>query len=172
MKAKLPTEKQRESRRLQEKRDGFKPCGQARCPICDQLSECDKRRLIKSVKCSTTGEEIVIKGELTCSTSSVIYCITCLRGGRLCPSFPQYIGETKRSLKERMRGHRGSIIQPSQENCSAPKGIHFKSPGHSISDLRIIPIEHVKDGDLRRKVRESFYIQKFDTVYNGLNIRK
>ena len=71
-----------------------------------------------------------------------------------------------------MRGHRGTIIQPAQENNSAPVGCHFRSNGHAVCDLEITPIEHVTCDDLTRKVRESFYIQKFNTVLDGLNIKK
>ena len=48
-----------------------------------------------------------------------------------------------------------------------------KSQGHSVCDLEIIPIEKIRqDNPLVRKVRESFYIDKFDSAKNGLNVRK
>ena len=146
-----------------------KPCRKSRCPICDNLS--DKDNIIKSVIVSATGEKLDIKGKLTCSSTNVVYCITCKRGGRTCPEFPQYIGETKNTLKERMCGHRGTIIQPGQQNTSAPVGCHFRSNGHSLSDLEIVPIEKVIGDDMTRKVRQSFYIKKFMSVTNGLNVR-
>ena len=84
------------SQRRREAQSGFKPCRQSKCPVCDHLS--DKNKVIKSVIASSTGEEIKVKGELTCSTTSVVYCITCRRGGRICPTNPQYIGETNKEI--------------------------------------------------------------------------
>ena len=135
VKAKLPASRLRTSRRAHH---GFKPCGQSKCPVCDQLKV--KNKVISSITCSTTGEEIGIKTRLTCISKNLVYCITCTRGGRVCPTHPQYIGETKKELKERLRGHRGTITQECQENTTAPVGVHFRSQGHSICDLSLIHI--------------------------------
>lgn len=169
VRAKLPVNQERSSKRLQENQEGFRPCKKDKCPVCDQLR--NNASVIRSVTVSATGEEIQVKGRLTCSSQNVIYCITCKRGGRACPNFPQYIGETKNSLRERMRGHRGTVIQPGQENTSAPVGQHFRSTSHSICDLEIIPIEQIRQDDMTRKVRESYFIKKFRSVTNGLNIK-
>ena len=51
--------------------------------------------------------------------------------------------------------------------------MHFRLPGHSVCDLQLIPIEKIKSKDtLVRKVREKYLINKFDSAYNGLNIKK
>ena len=48
-----------------------------------------------------------------------------------------------------------------REVLTEPAGDHFiNTPGHSVSDLR---------GCVLEKVREHFYIQKFDSYRNGLN---
>ena len=107
--------------------------------------------------CSNTGEVMEIKDKLTCSSSNIIYLITCRRGGRVCPTHPQYVGETGKEAKERLRGHRGTVTQPGQENTQAPVGVHFRAPGHSYADLAFIPIEQVKSKD--NMVRESYLIK-------------
>ena len=168
VKAKLPGKMSRESRSTAID-TGFKPCRKSNCPVCDQLRV--KSKVIKSVNISSTQEEFQIKSKLSCSSSNVIYCITCRRGGRLCPAHPQYIGETGKEVRERFRGHRGTITQPSQANTAAPVGIHFRSNGHSLCDLDFIPIEKIYGDNMTRKVRESFLIKKFDSVSKGLNIR-
>ena len=57
--------------------------------------------------------------------------------------------------------------------ATAPVGIHFRQPGHSIHDLEIIPLEKIRqENSLLRKIRESFYIQKFNCVSKGLNKKK
>ena len=169
VKAKLPANHDRSSRRLQENLNGFKPCREQNCPVCDQLK--DKSKIIRSITCSATGESVEIRSKLTCTTRNVIYCITCRRGGRACPDNPQYIGETKLSVRDRLRGHRGTIIQPAQDNTSAPVGVHYRKAGHSICDLEMIPIEKIRQDGRTRKSRERFYIQKFDVVRAGLNIK-
>lgn len=149
--------------------DGFKPCRQSKCPVCDLLKD---KSPVTSVTCSATGELIKVSGRLTCTSSNLIYCITCRRGGRLCPTHPQYIGETGKQLRERARGHRGTVVQPGQQDTTTPVGVHFRGPGHGICDLEIIPIEKVRQDVLTRKVRESYHIGVFDSVTRGLNLRK
>ena len=76
-----------------------------------------EKKVVTSVKCSATGKEVKVKGRLTCTSTNVVYCITCRRGGRICPTHPQYIGETGKQVKERARGHRGTVTQ----QCSVRK---------------------------------------------------
>ena len=121
---------------------------------------------------SATGEKMRIKDKLTCSSSNIIYMVTCRRRGRVCPFHPQYIGETGKEAKERLRGHRGTIKQLGQENTQAPVGVHFRAPGNSYADIFFIPIEKIRSRDsMVRKVRdwESYYIQKFNSLMSGLN---
>ena len=62
------------------------------------------------------------------------------------------------------------MIQKGQEDTTAPVGVHFRQAGHSIHDLEIIPVERVRQkNNLLRKIRESFYIEKFNSVNKGLN---
>ena len=167
VRAKLPANQRRSRSRAPDR--GFKPCRDRNCPVCDHLEV--KDRVIKTVKCSSTGEVLEMKSSMTCTTTNLVYCITCKRGGRVCPTHPQYIGETSKSLRERLRGHRGTVVQPSQVNTSAPVGLHFRQSNHSVCDLEIVPIERNRRDNITRKVRESFFIKKYDTVENGLNIK-
>ena len=98
------------------------------------------KNTVEEVIICSTGEKMRIKDKLTCSFSNIIYMITCRRGGRVCPSHPQYIGETWKEAKKRLRGHRGIITQPGQENIWAPLGVAFRAPGHSYADVSFIPI--------------------------------
>ena len=106
VKSKLPS-RQRFTR---EKRDkvGFKPCNKSRSLVCEQMG----KNTVEEVIISATGEKMRIKDKLTCSSSKIIY----MRGGRVCPSHPQYIGEKGKEPKERLRGLRGPITQIGQEN--------------------------------------------------------
>ena len=53
----------------------------------------------------------------------------------------QYIGETKRTLRERFTEHRQATNNPSHANASAAVPTHFNLPDHSIEDMTLIPLE-------------------------------
>ena len=54
----------------------------------------------------STGQSFKIKSHITCETFNVIYMIQCTKCNL------QYIGETKRRLKDRFYEHRRPIINP------------------------------------------------------------
>ena len=53
----------------------------------------------------------------------------------------QYIGETKRTLRERFTEHRQSTNNPDHANASAAVPSRFNLPDHSLADIRLIPLE-------------------------------
>ena len=84
-----------------------------------------------------------------------------------------YIGETGRRLRDRAQEHRGYINQKVNNEI----GSHFNLPGHSVADLVVTAIEKVhpsrdnKNIDQLRKIRESYWIEKYDAVELGANTR-
>ena len=66
--------------------------------------------------------------------------------------------------------HRGSITQGKIDKAV---GRHFNQPGHSVADMRICGIERVlpRGNPALRKIRESLWIDRYDCVANGANIR-
>ena len=112
-----------------------------------------------------SGEIYEIKSLLDCTTKNVIYKLGCKK----CKNF-LYIGETARRLCDRFQEHRGYVTQ---RVLSQPTGEHFNSKGHSIADLTVQGIEHIKSSDpFIRKTREAFWIQKYDATRFGSNSRK
>ena len=94
---------------------------------------------------------------------------------------PQYVGVTQRQARVRFSEHLGSAVQPSQVDTIKPVGVHFRSPGHSHSDMRFLPIEKVRSNDrFILEARESFWIDKYksiknipvDVIEHGLNLKK
>ena len=84
--------------------------------------------------------------------------------------YPPSVHRRDGSSRERLKEHRGTITQLGQVNTTAPVGVHFRQPGHSYSDLVLVPIEKIRSRDpMVRKVREQFYINKFSSIENGLN---
>ena len=87
----------------------------------------------------------------------------------------QYIGETKRRLKDRFNEHRRTIDNPNSKSKPTTAAQHFiSSPNHTANDIQLIPIEKVfSNRDSIRKAREAFLILKGRTlVPDGLNIRE
>ena len=102
-----------------------------------------------------------IEHQVDCQTANVIYCLSCLK----CKE--QYIGETEKSLSVRFRQHRGYVRNREIEKST---GEHFNKPGHTMADMKVTIPEKVRSQDPQlRKVRESLFIQKFNTKYKGLN---
>ena len=85
----------------------------------------------------------------------------------------QYIGETKRTLRERFTEHRQSTNNPDHANASAAVPSHFNLPDHSLADIRLIPLElQPSKNTARRKAREAYFIEKGRTLSpEGLNRR-
>ena len=56
----------------------------------------------------------------------------------------QYIGKTKRRLKDRFNKHRRTVDK--QTNISKPTAVseHFLSNDHTATDMQLIPLEIVK----------------------------
>ena len=88
------------------------PCGSFRCgkncATCPYISDG-----LTSYTFFSTGETRTIKSNLTCDTKSLIYMIQCNRCNL------QYIGETKRRLKDRFNEHRRTINNPNTKSKPA-----------------------------------------------------
>ena len=55
-------------------------------------------------------------------------------------------------------------------NLLQPTGRHFNLKGHSLSNMNVTVLENVKKKDIYyRKERESYFIRKFNTYYEGMN---
>ena len=81
-----------------------------------------------------------------------------------------YIGETRRTIKNRLAHHRGYVVNNHSDKAT---GSHFTLPGHSLANMRCTVLEQVKvKSDLYRKEREKYFINKFNTIEEGLNRKK
>ena len=79
----------------------------------------------------------------------------------------QYVGESKRRLKDRFAEHQGYVRD---KDLTKATGQHFNTRGHSIYDMQITILEHVKNADeVFRKIREKMYINLFNTELKGMN---
>ena len=79
----------------------------------------------------------------------------------------QYIGETKRRLKDRFNEHRRPIFNPTGNYIHTVVSEHFIKPViiPTIIYILLIPIEKLKNGrGFFRKAREAHLIQKAKTI--------
>ena len=149
--------------------DGFKRCGRASCRLCP-FTNIRQGTVLKTVRVSSTGEEMAIRGNITCTTSNILYLGTCVKGDRTCPDNPQYCGETGKTAEERFVGHRNTIVQACHDHTNLPVGQHFREPGHSVSDFVFTPIERIYSRNVFvRKARERLMINNLNLISDGLN---
>ena len=86
------------------------------------------------IQSSNTSKKIEINGTFNCKTRNVVYCITCEH----CKL--QYIGQTTRSLDERVREHIGYIRNLYTNQAT---GEHFNLSGHELYHLKVSVLEKV-----------------------------
>ena len=128
-------------------------CGEA-CTACPYVL---KGKAVKINK---------IERKVNCNTFNCIYMIQCSKDN--CNK--RYIGQTGRLLKFRIADHRGYI---QNQVTSKATGTHWNQPGHSMADMKFTVLEQVKYNDRNyREERETYFINKFDTFYSGLNKEK
>lgn len=153
VKTKLPSRKQRTL-------PGLKKCQQPRCNTCSYIQEGKK-----VVSSNNKKIYINLQESVTCESKNVVYCISC---DKAACNFVQYIGETQAKLKVRFGQHLGYVR--STDHDKYPTGKHFNLPGHSMTNMKLSVLEKCKlDSSNYRKIREAEYINKFDTLRNGLN---
>ena len=142
---------------------GFYACSSARCQLHARFAI-----LGPKVKSSRTGVSFPIKGHITCSSSGVIYVLTCRRCGS------QYTGKTTTPLRTRFNNERSAIRNHDRVNPRdrRPYGCHFNLSDHDgENDLQVQGVELVPSGvDIRQ--RESFWQWQLKThlITGGMNV--
>ena len=128
------------------------------CSICPYVSQ---QKVIKSSATNVTRE---LSKQHTCEDRNIVYIINCKK----CKQ--QYIGETHKTLKDRMLEHLGYVRR---EEVQKATGSHFNQPGHQMSDMSISVFERINNYDPQyRKTRESYWIEQFDLLRKGINRKR
>ena len=133
---------------------GCKPCNKpcATCPLIHHTN---------SIRSSRTGEDFKINLPFTCQDHNVVYVITCTKCNI------QYVGETKRTLNERMRDHCSSI----RTNKEHPVATHFSTNNHTMDHFLVTAIDRSHDKNARLRLEEAWMMILDTMVPNGLNGR-
>ena len=142
---------------------GFHACSSSRCHIHSRFAI-----LGPTVKSSKTGVSFPIREHITCSSSRVIYVLTCRRCGS------QYTGKTITPLRSRFNNERSAIRNhhSMDPEVRRPYGYHFNLPDHDGEiDLQVQGIEVVPEGTSILQ-RESFWQWQLKThqLTGGMNI--
>lgn len=134
----------------------FYKCNSIKCIMCIKYS-----RETSTIKSTTNGRIFSITDKMTCNSCNLIYLIHCGK----CQT--QYIGETGRTVKDRLNDH-CSAIKTKKQTAVA---IHFNSMGHSEKDLNITAIEQLKTKNIAdRRDKEKHWIKLINSAYpHGLN---
>ena len=98
-------------------------CGTTSCHTCNILIN------DQFFESNLTGKEFktISNDRLSCGSRNVIYRIHCVHCGLV------YVGETGRSLRSKMNGHRSAIKKGGQRLLHR----HFHRPDHSVDDIRV-----------------------------------
>ena len=99
------------------------PRGSSRCNTCPLL------KTTNILTSKVTGERFTIKIHASCKTNNIVYLIECKKCGL------QYVGESGQPLHKRMNNHRYDVTNGRIEE--SPVTAHFRSDGHSESDLSV-----------------------------------
>ena len=128
--------------------------------LSNDISPCGKT---SCQTCNLTGKEYrtTTYDKLSCGSSDIIYGIHCIHCGLV------YVGQTGRSLRSRMNGHRSAIKKGGQSLLHR----HFHKPNHSVDNVRVQILEKIYHGSgspslstpLRRE-RELFWIKELGTA--------
>ncbi len=133
-------------------------CGLPNCKCCTAMSR--KLRITSTYN----YKSFWTPKHANCNTSNVIYLLECNK----CKTRNQYVGQTRRTLSQRLAGHRAA----SRVKHNLPLYKHFtNSPEHSFErDIRISILE--KSTTEQLDARERHWINTLDTVFpKGLNSR-
>jgi hypothetical protein len=133
---------------------------------------CPKKLNQMGIKCTVTKQTYKLPSlRLSCQSKNLVYALECT----VCHK--QYVGETKRTFKERIAEHLGDI---KNLRLNKPLGKHFNLPGHKFGTIKTFILELIKSNpDLitttsRRKAREYFWIMRLRSPdpfgLNSMNI--
>ncbi len=144
-------------------------CARRSCDTCIRLrTGCQVQSLFNNY--SRRSIHLCRRGTyLSCDTKNVVYLLSCNTCG------VQYVGETRRKLRERMGEHLRSITKPGSANCKIMAS-HFSEPNCRNNDFNIQILEKIRDdlaieeGTRIRQERESYWIKLLKSKYPyGLN---
>ena len=138
-------------------------CGHRKCNYCSAIDKGGR------ICCPLDKRSYITRYNVSCISNNLIYCLYC----KICTKL--YVGQTKRSLRERIREHFTSIRKNKKHLVV---GRHYNLAGHSgVSNVLIYILDFVKTPPSTinsRKKREALENKRIfrlrSTVHIGLNL--
>ena len=121
--------------------EGTKKCGNTRCETCPHFIETNYFH-------AENGIKFIIKSNMTCTSSNVIYAMRCAGCGRT------YLGETGDTLRHRFTLHRQHI----RDNSNAPLPVSKHIAVCGSGNTSIMPIYQCTGNTTLRKLKEKQFI--------------
>jgi adenine-specific DNA methylase len=114
---------------------------------------------------TTNKKPIKLKCNISCTTPNVIYAIYCNK----CDA-TIYVGETGRTLYERMQNHLSAIRCKKMEE---PVAHHFNGAGHMLSNFKFLGLQCISNDNMTyRRLIENNWMRKLNTFKPyGLNVK-
>ena len=139
----------------------LKYCNSPRCKTC-LWKQLDQSCIVTN---HLTNQTFDVNIEGSCRSKNFVYLLSCSH--EKCNM--QYVGYSSKAINERLSGHRNNLCSL-KGHPPTHVGEHFKKL-HSPSNLRIKPLQFLKEGDNFKKIEDSWMI-KLSTVFPyGLNER-
>lgn len=132
---------------------GCHPCNKPRCKVCPHMSS------THTATSTASNFSLKINGDFTCDSANVIYMLEC----STCRM--QYIGHTETSFRLRFNNHRAHASNLPH----LPLSKHVQMPGHSFENIKATILQSGFKTHHDREVRESYLINKFNTLHSGIN---
>jgi hypothetical protein len=109
---------------------GFSFCDRRFCRYCPKLNRTGK------LTCHVTRYNHKSMEKISCRSSNLIYCITCMKCGM------QYVGQTMLRLKDRLKHHFYDI---EMNDMNKPVSRHFSQPDHNGTKIiSVSVVEFIK----------------------------
>lgn len=126
------------------------------CVVCDMLN--------RGIHVKGQPQDITFSSRQECRAHNLVYGVFCGKCDKMV-----YVGETSRSLKERLKEHEADV----RLGRCKPMSDHFNNQGHSSKDIGVTVLETINDASrYYRLIREIEWIKTFQTEYpEGLNTK-
>ena len=133
-------------------------CHNRKCGTCRFI---DKNSFITStVNKKVFYSEINQGSTFNCNSKNVIYLINCQTCGL------QYVGQTRRTLKERFGRHKANLRDDKEKNFLYT---HYRTEGHNLFSMKIKILQQCNHTE-ELNAAEDFWIKTLQTIYPlGLN---
>ena len=146
-------------RSLTTRNNSIKPgsvrCPNTKCKACSYIVE------TSSFSSSHNNRTYRLHNKFICTSSNIVYLVTCSK------CHMQYVGETGRSLRDRITDHVSCI----NLKKPTPIGLHFNQAGHSLKHFTILAIEQFEgNSEALRRMKEATWQHLLQTAHPlGIN---